>query len=70
MKLLTYDFGTGPRAGVLLDGNVVDISSAVGTLHTLSDVRAFLELPDSPIDHLRRVLARASVTEHSSGKSC
>jgi len=68
MKLLTYDFGTGPRAGVLLDDNVVDISSAVGTLHTLSDVRAFLELPDSPIDHLRRVLARASVTEHSSGK--
>lgn len=47
MKLLTYDFGTGPRAGVLRDGRIIDVSSALGTPHTLVDVRALLECPDS-----------------------
>src|SRR5438128_7954650 len=56
MKLLTYDFGTGPRAGVLRDGWIIDVSSALGTPHTLVDVRALLEFPDSPIDRLREIV--------------
>jgi len=47
MKLLTYDFGTGPRAGVLRHGRIIDVSSALGTPHTLVDVRALPEFPDS-----------------------
>ncbi|HEY7066416.1 MAG TPA: fumarylacetoacetate hydrolase family protein [Chloroflexota bacterium] len=57
MKLLTYDTGTGPRAGVLLDDQVLDASALLGTAETLRDVRALLELPDRPFDRLRAALA-------------
>ena len=58
MKLLTYDTGTGPRCGVLLDDDVVDISALVGDGQLLRDVRALLELGDSPIDRVRDALAK------------
>lgn len=58
MKLLTYDTGTGPRCGVLLDNDVVDISALVGDGQLLRDVRALLELGDSPIDRVRDALAK------------
>ena len=58
MKLLTYDFGTGPRAGVLRDGRIIDVSSALGTPHTMVDVRALLEFPDSGWDRANRSEAR------------
>lgn len=58
MKLLTYDIGNGPRCGVLRDNLVLDVTALLGVDQTLRDVRALLELGDSPIDRLRDALAR------------
>ena len=58
MKLLTYDTGSGPRCGVLRDERVVDVTALLGAGQTLSDVRALLELGDSPVDRVRDALAR------------
>ena len=57
MKLLTYDIGTGPRAGVLLDQDIVDASALLGA-GTLRDVRAVLELSNDVLDRLRDALDR------------
>lgn len=60
MKLLCYDIGSGPRAGVLRPGRedeILDASALLGGRHTLTDVRALLELPDDPIEELREKLA-------------
>ncbi len=57
MKLLTYDSGSGPRCGVLSDNLVIDVTALLGADQTLRDVRALLELPDSPIDRVRDALA-------------
>src|SRR4051812_13475070 len=61
MKLLTYDVGSGPRAGVLVDEQVLDATALLGAVATLRDVRALLELPDSPLDRLRAALAAGVV---------
>ena len=58
MKLVTYDVGTGPRAGVLDGDRVLDAAALLGAAHTLYDVRAVLELPDQPLDRLRDVVGR------------
>ena len=58
MKLLTYDCGSGPRCGVLREDLVVDVTALLGEEHSLRDVRALLELPDSPIERVREALAR------------
>ena len=60
MKLITYDLGTGPRAGVLADERVFDASALLDSPATLRDVRALLELPDHPLDRLRESLSRVS----------
>jgi 2-keto-4-pentenoate hydratase/2-oxohepta-3-ene-1,7-dioic acid hydratase in catechol pathway len=60
MKLVTYDLGSGPRAGVLVDDQVLDVSALLGTAHTVRDVRALLELPNAPLDRLRDALGRWS----------
>ncbi|MCY3978924.1 MAG: fumarylacetoacetate hydrolase family protein [Chloroflexi bacterium] len=57
MKLLTYDSGGGPRCGVLSGELVLDVSALLGVDATLRDVRALLELGDSPIERLREALA-------------
>ncbi len=57
MKLLTYDSGSGPRCGVLREDLVIDVTALLGVEHSLCDVRALLELGDSPIDRLRNALA-------------
>ena len=57
MKLLTYDSGSGPRCGVLRDDHAVDVTALLGADQTLNDVRALLELDDSPLDRLRDALA-------------
>ena len=54
--MLTFDPGAGPRCGVLRDDDVVDVSALIGG-QTLTDVRALLELGDSPIDRVRDALA-------------
>ena len=60
MKLVTYDVGTGPRAGVLADGHVIDATTLLGTSQTIRDAQALLELPDQPLDRLREALPRVS----------
>ncbi len=57
MKLLTYDTGSGPRCGVLQDGNVVDVTVLLGEDRTLRDVRALLELGDSSVDRVGDAMA-------------
>jgi fumarylacetoacetate (FAA) hydrolase len=56
MRLLTYDIGSGPRAGVLDGSTVVDVSVLLGTPYTLRDVRALLEYSDSAIESVRDAL--------------
>ena len=58
MKLLTYDTAAGPRCGVLDNDDVVDVSALVGNGQLLPDVRALLELGDSPIDRVREALGK------------
>jgi 2-keto-4-pentenoate hydratase/2-oxohepta-3-ene-1,7-dioic acid hydratase in catechol pathway len=60
MKLVTYDIGNGPRAGVLIDDRVIDASALLGATRTLRDVQAVLEAGDRPLDRLRDALARVS----------
>jgi 2-keto-4-pentenoate hydratase/2-oxohepta-3-ene-1,7-dioic acid hydratase in catechol pathway len=56
MKLLTYDPGTGPRAGVLDGEDVVDATALLGLERTLRDIRAVLELGQDAVDQLRAAL--------------
>jgi 2-keto-4-pentenoate hydratase/2-oxohepta-3-ene-1,7-dioic acid hydratase in catechol pathway len=58
VKLVSYDIGSGPRAGVLDGERVLDVSALLGTAVTLRDVQALLELPDTPLDRLRAALAK------------
>src|SRR5579875_263282 len=57
MRLLTYDVGTGPRAGVLVDDRVLDVTALLGGDATLRDVRAVLELSADALDRVRAALA-------------
>ena len=58
MKLLTFDTGVGPRCGVLKDDQVLDVSALIGADRSLPDVRALLEMGDSPIDRVRDALEK------------
>jgi fumarylacetoacetate (FAA) hydrolase len=60
MKLLTYDPGNGPRAGVLVDDDVVDASALLGSPTTLRDVRDLLEWSPDAIIRLQDALGRLS----------
>jgi 2-keto-4-pentenoate hydratase/2-oxohepta-3-ene-1,7-dioic acid hydratase in catechol pathway len=58
MKLLTYDPGSGPRAGVIDGEDIVDATALLGVPATLRDVRALLELGPDAIDRVRGALGR------------
>ncbi len=59
MKLLCYDIGTGPRAGVLKDEAILDVTALMGGSQTLTDVQAVLELgADAGYDPLERLRER------------
>jgi 2-keto-4-pentenoate hydratase/2-oxohepta-3-ene-1,7-dioic acid hydratase in catechol pathway len=60
MKLVTYDIGTGPRAGLVAGDRVLDASALLGTSNVLPDVRALLELPDDPLARLRSAFERVA----------
>jgi fumarylacetoacetate (FAA) hydrolase len=60
MKLLTYDAGTGPRAGVLHNEEVVDATALLGSALTLRDVRAVLESSEDAIERLRDAIGRVA----------
>jgi 2-keto-4-pentenoate hydratase/2-oxohepta-3-ene-1,7-dioic acid hydratase in catechol pathway len=57
MKLVTYDGGAGPRAGVLVDERVLDVTALLGAAATLHDVGALLALGDQALDRVRAALA-------------
>ena len=56
MKLITYETANGPRAGVVVDGQVLDIATLLGEQDELRDVRALLELPNDPLTRLKSAL--------------
>src|SRR5207249_2926171 len=56
MKLITYETANGPRAGVVVDGQVLDIATLLGEQDGLRDVRALLELPNDPLTRLKSAL--------------
>src|SRR5919112_554949 len=64
MKLLTYEAGAGPRAGVLVEDRVVDAGELLGASAGLRDVQALLELEDDPLGRLRAARAGASAPDH------
>jgi fumarylacetoacetate (FAA) hydrolase len=62
MKLVCYDSGTGPRAGVVVDDHVLDAATLLGE-QSLRDVRALLELPGEPLLQLESALASARAAQ-------
>jgi fumarylacetoacetate (FAA) hydrolase len=63
VKLLTYDAATGPRAGVVVDGRVLDIGTLLGEPDGLRDIRALLELPNEPLTRLKSAVGSASASK-------
>jgi fumarylacetoacetate (FAA) hydrolase len=59
MKLVTFDVGSGPMAGVLQEDRVLDAAQVLGVESGLRDVQALLELPDQPLERLRSSLGTA-----------
>lgn len=60
MKLLTYDPGTGPRAGVLDGDDVLDATALLGAPLTLRDVRAVLESAPDAVERLQAAFSKIS----------
>src|SRR5262245_17746121 len=63
MKLVTYDTGSGPHAGVLVNEHVLDAATLLGERGELRDVRALLELPNHPLTRLQSALGSASAAQ-------
>jgi 2-keto-4-pentenoate hydratase/2-oxohepta-3-ene-1,7-dioic acid hydratase in catechol pathway len=63
MKLVTYDAGNGPRAGVVVDDHVLDIATLLGEQGGLRDVQALLELTNDPLTKLKSALRSARATQ-------
>jgi 2-keto-4-pentenoate hydratase/2-oxohepta-3-ene-1,7-dioic acid hydratase in catechol pathway len=59
MKLVCYDSGKGPRAGVVIGEQVLDVAALLGERGGLRDVRALLELPRDPLTRLKSALGLA-----------
>src|SRR5215470_4070035 len=60
MKLLTYNAADGPRAGVVVDEQVLDVATLLRERDGLRDVRALLEVPNDPLTRLKSALSSAS----------
>jgi fumarylacetoacetate (FAA) hydrolase len=60
MKLCTYETGNGPRAGVIINDQVLDVATVLSESGGLRDVRALLELPNNPLARLQSALSRAT----------
>ena len=63
MKLCTYDTGSGPRAGVVVEQQVLDVAALLGEPGGVRDVRALLELPNDPLTRLRSAVGSATATQ-------
>ena len=63
MKLVTYEFENVPRAGVIVDDQVLEVATLLGEQGVLRDVRALLELPNDPLTRLNSALSSAPATQ-------
>lgn len=59
MRLVTYDGGDGPHAGVVVGERVLDAAELLGEHRKLRDVRALVELPNQPLTRLKSKLDSA-----------
>jgi 2-keto-4-pentenoate hydratase/2-oxohepta-3-ene-1,7-dioic acid hydratase in catechol pathway len=59
MKLLTYEAGHGPRAGVLVGDRVHEVAALLGERGQVRDVQALLDLPNEPLERLRAAVESA-----------
>jgi fumarylacetoacetate (FAA) hydrolase len=59
MKLVTYESENVPRAGVVVDEQILEIATLLGEQGGLRDVRALLELPNEPLTRLKSALSAA-----------
>ncbi|MDH3444978.1 MAG: fumarylacetoacetate hydrolase family protein [Deltaproteobacteria bacterium] len=63
MKLVTYDTWHGPRAGVVIDDQILDVAALLGEQGGLRDVRSLLELPNDPLARLKSILVSARAAQ-------
>lgn len=57
MKLLCYQYKFfGPRAGLNLDGQVVDLTTLLGSTQVITDIGALLQLFDAPVSAIQEAL--------------
>ncbi len=63
MKLVTYDSGNEPRAGVVVNEHVLDAATLLGEQGGLRDVRALLELTNDPLIRLKSALRSARAAQ-------
>lgn len=59
MKLVTYDIGSGPRAGIVVADQVLDAAALLGVEEGLGDVRALLEFSQDSLARLESSKAAA-----------
>jgi fumarylacetoacetate (FAA) hydrolase len=59
MKLVTYESENVARAGVVVNGRVLEAATLLGVTGGLRDVRALLELPNDPLARLKSALGSA-----------
>jgi fumarylacetoacetate (FAA) hydrolase len=59
MKLVTYESDNVPRAGVVVNGRVLEVASLLGVTSGLRDIRALLELPNDPLARLKSAVGSA-----------
>jgi 2-keto-4-pentenoate hydratase/2-oxohepta-3-ene-1,7-dioic acid hydratase in catechol pathway len=55
MKLVTYDGGGGPAAGLVVGDSVYNAAEMLRVNGGLRDIQALLELPENPLERLREV---------------
>jgi len=60
MKLMTFDAGHGPQAGVLVEDRVLDAAELLGVSGPVRDVQALLERIDGALGALSHAVARAT----------
>jgi fumarylacetoacetate (FAA) hydrolase len=63
MKLVTYEFENVPRAGVVVDEQVLEVATLLGEQGGLRDIRALLELPNDPLTRLKSALSSARTAQ-------
>ena len=63
MKLVTFQSGDGPRAGVIVHETVLDAGELLGSSQRLRDIGALLESSPDALERLKKAVAGASTTD-------